>query len=73
MVIGTESWVEDGIRYSESWWNYDFDKNGNEITNPSQVSFSFTKATGIFSGKSTVYTGKKKTIMEKISLPVIVE
>ena len=51
----TESWVEDGIRYSKSWWNYDFDKNGNEITNPSQVSFSFTKATGIFSGKSTVY------------------
>ena len=47
--------MEDGIRYSESWWNYDVDKNGNEITNPSQVSFSFTKATGIFSGKSTVY------------------
>lgn len=48
-----ESWREDGVTYKE--WNYWVDKNGNEIADPSQLSISFTKATGIFTGKATVY------------------
>lgn len=36
-------------------WNYAVDKNGNEITDPSQLSFSFAKATGIFTGKANAY------------------
>jgi hypothetical protein len=46
---------DDGKTYTETWWNYSEDKNGNPITNPSQLSISFTKATGIFTGKATVY------------------
>ena len=46
-------WKEDGYTYSE--WNYWEDRNGNEITDPSQLSFKFTKATGIFTGSATVY------------------
>ena len=42
-------WVQDGE------WNYDTDKKGNAITDPSQLSISFTKATGIFTGKASVY------------------
>ena len=42
-------WVEDGA------WNTWEDKKGNEITDPSQLSISFTKATGIFTGKAKVY------------------
>ena len=52
----TEKWKdEDGVTYTDTWWNYEEDKNGNPITDPSQASFSFTKATGIFSGKATLY------------------
>lgn len=36
-------------------WNYLEDKKGNEITDPSQLSISFAKATGIFTGKASVY------------------
>ncbi len=36
-------------------WNYWEDKNGNEITDPSQLSISFAKATGIFTGKANAY------------------
>ncbi len=36
-------------------WNYWYDKKGNEITDPSQLSISFAKATGIFTGKASVY------------------
>ena len=36
-------------------WNYDADKKGNPITDPSQLTFSFTKATGIFTGSATAY------------------
>ena len=39
----------------ESFWNYDKDKKGNEITDPSQLTISFAKATGIFTGKANVY------------------
>ncbi len=39
----------------ESFWNCYEDKNGNEITDPSQLSISFTKATGIFTGKANAY------------------
>ena len=46
-------WVEKNG--GESFWNYDEDKNGNEITDPSQLSISFAKATGIFTGKANVY------------------
>lgn len=46
-------WKEDGVTYSE--WDYWQDKNGNDITDPSQLSFKFTKATGIFTGSATVY------------------
>ena len=42
-------WVEYG------YWNYEKDKKGNDITDPSQLSISFTKATGIFTGKASVY------------------
>ena len=45
----------DGKTYTDKWWNYDEDKNGNPITDPSQLSISFTKATGIFTGKASVY------------------
>ena len=45
---------------AESYWNYDKDKNGNEITDPSQLSISFTKATGIFTGKASVYFAEPK-------------
>ena len=48
-----ESWKEDGVTYKK--WNYETDKNGNPITDPSQLSISFTKATGIFTGKASVY------------------
>ena len=47
------SWKEDGVTYKE--WDYYTDKNENPITNPSQLSIAFTKATGIFTGKATVY------------------
>ena len=46
-------WV--GKNGGESFWNYDEDKKGNEITDPSQLSISFTKATGIFTGKANAY------------------
>lgn len=46
---------EDGKTYTDKWWNYWADKNGKEITDPSQLSISFTKATGIFTGKASVY------------------
>ena len=46
---------EDGKTYTDKWWNYCEDKNGNPITDPSQLSISFTKATGIFTGKASVY------------------
>lgn len=36
-------------------WEYSEDKNGKKITDPSQLSISFTKATGIFTGKAKVY------------------
>ena len=47
------SWKEDGITYKE--WNYWEDKNDNAITDPSQLSISFAKATGIFTGKANAY------------------
>lgn len=52
----TETWTDDyGQRHTESWYNYYEDKKGNAITDPSQLSVAFTKATGIFSGKASVY------------------
>ena len=36
-------------------WNYLEDKKGNTITDPSQLSISFAKATGVFTGKASVY------------------
>ena len=48
-----QTFKEDGETWKE--WNYDEDKNGNEITDPSQLSISFTKATGIFTGKANAY------------------
>ena len=51
----TESWKEGGIVYKDTYWEFEYDKSDKEITDPSQLSFSFTKATGIFSGKATVY------------------
>jgi len=48
-----ESKKEDGVTSKE--WNYTTDKKGNPITDASQLSISFTKATGIFTGKATVY------------------
>ncbi len=48
-----QSWKEDGVTYKE--WNYWEDKKGAEITDPSQLSISFAKATGIFTGKANVY------------------
>ena len=47
-------WVEDGE------WNCWEDKKGNEITDPSQLSISFTMATGIFTGKASVYFDEPK-------------
>ena len=47
-------WVEDGA------WNCWEDKKGNAISNPSQLSISFAKATGIFSGKASVYFDEPK-------------
>ena len=40
---------------NKSYWNCWEDKKGNPITDPSQLSISFTKATGIFTGKASVY------------------
>ena len=48
-----QTFKEDGETWKE--WNYYEDKNGNEITDPSQLSISFTKATGIFTGKANAY------------------
>ena len=48
-----ESWKKDGVTYKE--WNYEKDKNDKPITDPSQLTISFTKATGIFTGKANVY------------------
>ena len=48
-----QTFKEDGQTWKE--WNYETDKNGNEITDPSQLSISFTKATGIFTGKANAY------------------
>lgn len=53
-------------------WNYWEDKNGNPITDPSQLSISFTKATGVFSGKSNVYFDYydgKKDQHQAVSVP----
>jgi hypothetical protein len=44
----------------ESYWEFGVDKKGNEITDPSQLSISFTKATGIFTGKASVYFDEPK-------------
>lgn len=49
-------------------WNYEADKNGNEITNPSQIAFTFAKATGIFSGNAMAnfdYYNEKDVIQHK--------
>lgn len=54
-------WVENGE------WNYWEDKKGNEITDPSQLSISFAKATGIFTGKAMAYFDYPKPI--SASLP----
>ena len=50
-------WAQTIKKDGQTWkeWNYETDKNGNEITDPSQLSISFAKATGIFSGKAKVY------------------
>ena len=47
-------WVDNGE------WNFKSDKKGNPITDPSQLSISFTKATGIFTGKASVYFDEPK-------------
>ncbi len=47
-------WVDNGE------WNFKYDKKGNPITDPSQLSISFTKATGIFTGKALVYFDEPK-------------
>ena len=54
-------WVESG------YWNCWKDKKGAEITDPSQLSISFTKATGIFTGKASVYFDYPKPT--SVSLP----
>ena len=36
-------------------WEYEVGKDGNLISDPSQLSISFSKATGIFTGKATAY------------------
>ena len=54
-------WVENGA------WNYWEDKKHNEITDPSQLSISFTKATGIFTGKANAYFDYPKPT--SVSLP----
>ena len=46
-------WVEKGEW--ASYWNCETDNKGNKITDPSQLSISFAKATGIFTGKANVY------------------
>ena len=51
---GPAPWVDDGE------WNFVSDKKGDKITNPSQLSISFTKATGIFTGKASVYFDEPK-------------
>ena len=51
----SESYTEGGKTYTDKWWNCEVDKKGNPITDPSQLSISFTKATGIFTGKATAY------------------
>ena len=48
-----QTFKEDGQTWKE--WNYETDKKGNPITDPSQLSISFAKATGIFTGKAKVY------------------
>jgi len=54
-------------------WNYWEDKKGDEITDPSQMSISFAKATGIFSGKASVYfdyaEGEMKMQHKAVSIP----
>jgi hypothetical protein len=54
-------------------WNYWEDKKGNEIADPSQLSFSFAKATGIFKGKFNVYFDywdmKDKPVHKAVSVP----
>ena len=53
-------------------WIYDVDKNGKPITDPSQLSISFTKATGIFSGKTNFYfdyNDGSKDQHQKVSVP----
>ena len=54
-------------------WNYWEDKKGNEISDPSQLSFSFAKATGIFKGKFNVYFDysdrKDKPVHKAVSVP----
>jgi NAD(P)-dependent dehydrogenase (short-subunit alcohol dehydrogenase family) len=47
------AYKEGGQSFME--WEYSKDKNGKEITDPSQLSISFAKATGIFTGKAKVY------------------
>jgi uncharacterized repeat protein (TIGR02543 family) len=50
-------WAQTIKKDGQTWkeWNYETDKNGNEITDPSQLSISFAKATGVFTGKAKVY------------------
>ena len=47
------AYKEGGQSFME--WEYSEDKNGKMITDPSQLSISFAKATGIFTGKAKVY------------------
>ena len=42
-------WIDDDA------WNFWEDKKGDAITDPSQLSISFAKATGIFTGKASAY------------------
>ena len=70
-----ETWKDPdtGKTYTDKWWNYWEDKKGNEITDPSQLSFSFAKATGIFTGKASVYfdyeVGEMQMQHKTVSLP----
>ena len=52
-------WNDGGV------WNYSTDKKGNAITDPSQLSISFAKATGIFTGTATVYFDYEKPSYKK--------
>lgn len=52
-------WNDGGV------WNYSMDKKGNAITDPSQLSISFAKATGIFTGTATVYFDYEKPTYKK--------